>query len=88
MEHAEVHIREEKYQITEGNKKWAFGLMIVGLILAAIGYFTYHPHIEGLSEHDLHHLVQKRLLSNLLVNGYFFFIVSLCAVAFIGIMQV
>jgi hypothetical protein len=88
MEHAEVHIREEKYQITEGNKKWAFGLMIVGLILAAIGYFTYHPHIEGLSEHDLHHLVQKRLWSNLLVNGYFFFIVSICAIVFVAISQV
>jgi hypothetical protein len=88
MEHAEVHIKEEKYQITEGNKKWAFGLMIVGLILAAIGYFTYHPHIEGLSETDLHHLSQKRLLSNLLVNGYFFFIVSICAATFIAISQV
>ncbi len=88
MEHAEVHIREEKYAITDGNKKWAFGLMIVGLILAAIGYFTYHPHMEGLGEHDLHHLVQKRLLSNLLVNGYFFFIVSICAAAFIAISQI
>ncbi|MCF8253510.1 MAG: quinol:cytochrome C oxidoreductase, partial [Bacteroidia bacterium] len=88
MEHAEVHIREEKYQITEGNKKWAFGLMIVGLILAAIGYFTYHPHIEGLSEHDLHHLTTKRLLANLLVNGYFFFIVSICAAVFIAISQI
>jgi hypothetical protein len=88
MEHAEVHIREEKYQISDGNKKWAFGLMIVGLILAAIGYFTYHPHIEGLSENDLHHLIQKRLLSNLLVNGYFFFIVSICAAVFISISQI
>lgn len=87
MEHVEVQIKEEKYQITEGNKKWAFGLMIVGLILAVIGYFTYHPHIEGLSEHDLHHLSMKRLLSNLLVNGYFFFIISICAVAFIAISQ-
>jgi hypothetical protein len=88
MEHAEVHIREEKYTITAGNKKWAFGLMIVGLVLAAIGYFTYHPHIEGLSEHDLHHLVQKRFWANLLVNGYFFFIVSICAAAFIAISQI
>lgn len=88
MEHAEVHIREEKFQISDGNKKWAFGLMIVGLILAAIGYFTYHPHVEGLSEHDLHHLIQKRLLSNLLVNGYFFFIVSICAAVFIAISQI
>ena len=88
MEHAEVHIIEEKYQMTDGNKKWAFGLMIVGLILAAIGYFTYHPHIEGLSDTDLHHLTQKRLLSNLLVNGYFFFIVSICAAVFIAISQI
>lgn len=88
MEHAEVHIREEKYSITSGNKKWAFGLMIVGLILAVIGYFTYHPHIEGLSENDLHHLIQKRFWANLLVNGYFFFIVSICAAAFIAISQI
>lgn len=88
MEHAEVHIREEKYIITSGNKKWAFGLMILGLVLAAIGYFTYHPHIEGLSEHDLHHLIQKRFWANLLVNGYFFFIVSICAAAFIAISQI
>ncbi len=88
MEHEEVHIREEKYLITEGNKKWAFGLMIAGLILAVIGYFTYHPHIEGLSEHDLHHLSLKRLLSNILVNGYFFFIISVCAAVFIAISQI
>lgn len=88
MEHAEVHIREEKYQMTDGNRKWAFGLMIVGLILAVIGYYTYHPHIEGLDEHQLHHLSLKRLLANLLVNGYFFFIVSVCAAVFIAISQV
>ena len=88
MEHAEVHIKEEKFEISSGNKKWAFGLMIVGFLLAVIGYFTYHPHIEGLSEHDLHHLTQKRLWSNLLVNGYFFFIVSICAAAFIAISQI
>jgi hypothetical protein len=88
MEHAEVHIKEEKFEISSGNKKWAFGLMIVGFLLAIIGYFTYHPHIEGLNEHDLHHLTQKRLWSNLLVNGYFFFIVSICAAAFIAISQI
>ena len=65
MEHSEITIREEKYVITSANKKWAFGLMIVGALLALIGYLTYHPHVEGLGEHDLHHLVTKRLLGNL-----------------------
>jgi hypothetical protein len=90
MEHVEVHIKEEKYTISETTKKWYFGLMIVGFILAAIGYFTYHPQgVEGLnlSEHDLHHLHSKKLWSNLLINGYFFFIISVCAAAFIAISQ-
>jgi hypothetical protein len=87
MEHSEITIREEKYVITSANKKWAFGLMIIGALLALIGYLTYHPHVEGLGEHDLHHLVTKRLLGNILIDGYFFFLIATCAIIFVTISQ-
>jgi hypothetical protein len=61
--------------------------MGLGLLLALIGYFTYHPSIEGLSEEQLHHLPAKRLLGSLLFNGYFFFLISTLAIIFIVISQ-
>jgi len=87
MEHTEVQIREEKYVFTDKAKRTSFILMGIGLVLALIGYFTYHPHIEGLSEEQLHHLPLKRLLGSLLFNGYFFFIISTMALIFIVISQ-
>lgn len=88
MEHTHIDIREEKYTITSGNRKWAFGLMIVGALLAIIGYFTYHPEVQGLTEEQLHHLPGKRLWGNILIDGYFTFIIATCAIVFIAISQV
>ena len=70
-----IEIKEEKYTVTEGNKKWSYGLMVVGLLLTILGYFTYKPMIEGmdLSADDLHQLVTKRLWANLLIDSYFTF---------------
>lgn len=87
MEHTNVQIREEKYDFTGKAKRFTFILMGLGLLLAVIGYLTYHPHIEGLTEDQLHHLPLKRLLGSLLFNSYFFFIISACALAFLAISQ-
>lgn len=77
--HREVQIREEKFEFTDKAKRLTFILMGAGLLLALIGYFTYHPANE--------HLIAKRLIANLLVDGYFFFIISTCAIVFIAISQ-
>ena len=88
MEHNHIEIREEKYIVTAGNRKWAFGLMILGALLAIIGYFTYHPQIEGLTHEQLHDLESKHLWSNILINGHFTFIISACAILFVAVHQV
>ncbi len=77
--HTEVQIREEKFIFTGKAKRFTFILMGIGLLLAMLGYFTYHP-----SEHEL---VLKRLLANILVDGYFFFIIATCAIVFVAISQ-
>lgn len=87
MEHKEVQIREEKFVISEKAKRFAFALMGIGLLLALIGYFTYHPHIDGFSDEQNHHVAIKRLLASILFNGYFFFIIATCAAVFIAISQ-
>jgi hypothetical protein len=87
MEHTEVQIREEKFVISEKAKRFAFALMGIGLVLALIGYFTYHPHIEGFTDEQNHHVAIKRLLGSILFNGYFFFIIATCAAVFIAISQ-
>lgn len=87
MEHTDVQIREEKFVFTDKAKRLSFILMGVGLLLALIGYFTYHPSIEGFTDEQNHHLPMKRLLGSMLFNGYFFFIISTCAAIFIAISQ-
>ena len=84
-----IEIKEEKYTVTEGNKKWSYGLMIVGLLLTILGYYTYKPLIEGmdLSADELHQLVTKRLWANLLIDSYFTFIIATCAIIFVVISQ-
>lgn len=89
MAHATtVQIREEKFIFSDKAKRLAFILMGVGLLLALIGYFTYHPHVEGFTDEQNHHLPIKRLLASILFNGYFFFIISTCAAVFLAISQV
>ncbi len=85
--HTEVQIREEKFIFTDKAKRFTFILMGLGLLLAMIGYFTYHPEVEGFSAEQNHHLIFKRLFANILVNGYFFFIIATCAAVFIAISQ-
>lgn len=87
MGHTEVQIREEKFVISDKAKKFAFGLMGIGLLLALIGYLTYHPHIDGFTDEQNHHVAIKRLLGSILFNGYFFFIIATCAAVFIAISQ-
>lgn len=82
-----IHIKEEKFVFTDKAKRLSFILMGLGLILAIIGFVTYHPSVEGLSQEDLHHLPIKRLLGSLLFNVYFFFIISTLAIIFIVISQ-
>jgi hypothetical protein len=81
----EVQIREEKFTYTDKAKRLAFILMGAGLLLALIGYFTYHPHIEGFTDEQNHHLPIKRLLGSILFNGYFFFVIAATATAFLAI---
>lgn len=83
----DVQIRDDKYIFTGKAKMITFILMGVGLLLTLIGYFTYHPSIEGLSEEQLHHLPLKRLLGSIFFNGYFVFIISATALAFWAINQ-
>ena len=77
--HPEVQIREEKFIFTDKAKRFTFILMGLGLLLAIIGYLTYHP--------EEHELVSKRLLANILVDSYFFFIIATCAIIFVAISQ-
>jgi hypothetical protein len=82
-----IQLKEEKFVFTSKAKNLAFILMGLGLVLALIGYFTYHPSIEGLTEEQNHHLPIKRMLGALLFNGYFFFVISTLAIIFIVISQ-
>lgn len=82
-----VQIREEKFIFTDKAKRLAYILMGAGLLLAVIGFFTYHPHVEGFSDEQNHHLPIKRLLGSILFNGYFFFIIAATATAFLAINQ-
>jgi hypothetical protein len=85
--HQEVQIREEKFEFSPKAKQLTFILMGLGLLLALIGYFTYHPSIEGYTADDNHHVAIKRLLASILFNGYFFFLIATCAAVFIAISQ-
>ncbi len=87
MEHTNVQIREEKYVFTDKAKRLTFILMGVGLLMTMLGYYLYHPHIEGLTDEQLHHLPLKRLLGSIFFNGYFAFLISACAMAFLAINQ-
>jgi hypothetical protein len=82
-----VQIREEKFIFTDKAKRLAYILMGAGLVLALIGFFTYHPHIDGFTDEQNHHLPIKRLLGSMLFNGYFFFIIATCAAVFLAISQ-
>jgi hypothetical protein len=83
----DVQIREEKFIFTDKAKRLAFILMGAGLLLALIGFFTYHPHVEGFSDEQNHHLPIKRLLGSFLFNSYFFFAIAATATAFLAINQ-
>lgn len=80
----DVQIREEKYQFTDKAKRLTFILMGVGLLMTILGYFLYHPHIDGFTDEQLHHLPMKRLLGSLFFNGYFVFIISALSLAFLA----
>ncbi len=82
-----VQIRDEKFTFTDKAKRLAFILMGAGLVLGLIGFFTYHPNIEGLTVEQNHHLPIKRLLASILYNGYFFFVIAATATAFLAINQ-
>jgi len=82
-----VQIREEKFIFSDKAKQLTYILMGAGLVLALIGYFTYHPHVEGFTDEQNHHLPIKRLLGSILFNGYFFFIIATCASIFLAISQ-
>lgn len=82
-----IQLKEEKFVYTDKAKRLSFILIGLGVLLAAIGYFTYHPNIEGLSQEELHHLPIKRLLGSLLFNGYFFFLIATLAIIFVVISQ-
>lgn len=72
----EVVIKDEKFVMTAKDKRVSMILMGGGLLLALIGILTNH------SEHEM---LMKRIWANLLADGYFFFIISICATAFIAI---
>ncbi len=82
-----IQLKEEKFVFTDKAKRLSFILMGLGVLLAVIGYFTYHPSIEGFSQEELHHLPIKRLLGSLLYNSYFFFTLSALAIIFIVMNQ-
>jgi hypothetical protein len=87
MKHKAIQLQDEKFEFSDKAKRFTFILMGVGLLLALIGYFTYHPHIEGFTDEQNHHVAIKRLLASILFNGYFFFIIATCAAVFIAISQ-
>lgn len=87
MKHKAIQLQDEKFEFSDKAKRFTFILMGVGLLLALIGYFTYHPHIDGFTDEQNHHVAIKRLLASILFNGYFFFIIATCAAVFIAISQ-
>jgi hypothetical protein len=63
-----------EYTVSSKAKMTSIGLIVVGLVALLAGIFTSHGHHTD-----------QRLWANLLVNGYFFFGISLVAVFFLAI---
>lgn len=66
-----------EYTVSNKAKITSIILIVVGVVALLVGVFTDHGHH-----------VDKRLWANLLVNGYFFFTLSLAAVFFLAIQYV
>ncbi len=65
-----------EYTLSKKAKMTTIILIVVGLISLFIGIFTSHAHTD------------QRLWANLLVNGYFFFTISLAATFFLALQYV
>ncbi len=65
-----------EYTVSNKAKMTSIILIVVGLIALLAGIFTNHEHTD------------QRLWANLLVNGYFFFTISLAALFFLALQYV
>ena len=66
-----------EFKISNNAKLTTLILIVVGLASLLVGIYTSHGHHMG-----------KQLWANLLVNGYFFFTISLAALFFIALQYV
>lgn len=75
-----MEAREETFVMSAKAKKWAFGLMGLGVILTVLGVLTYHGHN--------HHVHFDRLWANLLLNSVWFTGIALTGVFFVAVFNV
>jgi len=87
MDSSSPIIREEKFEITDTNKKFVLIFFLLGLIFTIAGYFLYHPTGLELSLDQIKELKLKRLYANLLINAYYFLLIALMALVFIAVSQ-
>lgn len=72
------------YVFSSKTKKITLGTAIVGLILFVLAVFTDDHDAYG----TLHHGLSQRLWSNLLINGFFFFAISLSMLFFMVLQNI
>jgi hypothetical protein len=99
--HAEpINLTEENYKMSSRTKSILFGIMAIGLVLTVIGIFqikgadaNHDAHALVSSDHDMsghasegHHISwQTRLWANVLLNGWYAFLVAVFGTFFIAV---
>lgn len=71
------------YVFSDKTKKITIGTALIGLVLFLIAAFTDHSDYG-----TLHHGLSQRIWSNVLINGFFFFAISLAMLFFLGLQNV
>jgi hypothetical protein len=72
---------ENQFEFSPRLKKISFGLMAVGIIALIIGVIG----VFGAQGDEAHHIASNRLWSNILINGFFFFGLSIIGTFFLSI---
>lgn len=72
---------ENQFEFTPRLKQLSFGLMGIGLIALILGITG----IFGAEGEEAHHIASNRLWSNILINGFFFFGISIIATFFLAV---